>query len=131
MTDPDAPWHAHIYFSAEERRAAGALRETFGRMGRAAGEPLILFVGRMTEGKVGPHPIPQFEVHFLERSRAAVIAEILASGLRALVHPLTDDDLADHTRLAHWISEPVALDLATLDPPGRNQGVARFGKSDF
>ena len=54
-----------------------------------------------------------------------------ASGLRALVHPLTDDDLADHTRLAHWIGEPVDLDLSMLDPPGVNQGVARFGKSDF
>ncbi len=127
----DAPWHAHIYFSAEERPAAEALRDTFARLSRAAGEPQILFVGRMTEGKVGPHPIPQYEVHFLERSRAGVIAAILASGLRALVHPLTDDDLADHTSLAHWIGEPVELDLATLDPPGRNQGVARFGKTDF
>ena len=54
-----------------------------------------------------------------------------ASGLRALVHPLTDDDVADHTALAHWIGEPVELDLATLDPPGVNQGVARFGKTDF
>lgn len=128
MADPDAPWHAHIYFSAEQRPAAERLRETFAC---AAGEPQILFVGRMTEGKVGPHPIPQFEVHFLERSRAGLIAAIRASGLRALVHPLTDDDLADHTSLAHWIGEPIELDLATLDPPGQNQGVARFGKSDF
>jgi DOPA 4,5-dioxygenase len=127
----DAPWHAHIYFSAEERPAAEAMRDTFVRLSRAAGKPHILFVGRMTEGKVGPHPISQFEVHFLARSRAAVVAAIFDSGLRALVHPLTDDDLADHTSLAHWIGEPVELDLATLDPPGRNQGVARFGKTDF
>ena len=131
MADPDAPWHAHIYFSVEQRAAADALRETFARMSRAAGEPEILFVGRMTEGKVGPHPIPQFEVHFLGASRAAVVTAIEASGLRALVHPLTDDDLADHTSLGHWIGEPVELDLATLDPPGHNQGVARFGKTDF
>ena len=52
-------------------------------------------------------------------------------GLAALVHPLTDDDLADHTRLAHWIGEPLELDLTTLDPPGVNQGVARFAKTDF
>ena len=127
----DAPYHAHIYFSAEERPAAEALRDTFVRQSRPAGEPQILFVGRMTEGKVGPHPISQYEVHFLEASRGDVIAAIEESGLRALVHPLTDDDLADHTRLAHWIGEPVELDLATLDPPGHNQGVARFGKSDF
>ena len=60
-----------------------------------------------------------------------VIDAIEASGLRALVHPLTDDDLADHTTLAHWIGEPVALDASVLDPPGVNQGVPRFGKSDF
>ena len=131
MTDPDAPWHAHIYFSEEERPAAETLRQTFTRMSDTAAGPQILFVGRMAEGKVGPHPIPQYEVHFLEASRAAVVAAILATGLRALVHPLTDDDLADHTRLGIWIGEPLELDLATLDPPGVNQGVARFGKTDF
>ena len=56
---------------------------------------------------------------------------IEASGLRALVHPLTGDDVADHTSLAHWIGEPIDLDVSVLDPPGVNQGVARFGKSDF
>ena len=61
------------------------------------------------------------------------IQEILqASGLRALIHPLTLDDLADHTSLGEWINgEPLNLDLATLDPPGINQGIRRFGKSDF
>ena len=48
-----------------------------------------------------------------------------------LVHPLTDDDLADHTALGRWIGEPLDLDLATLDPPGHNQGIARFGRTDF
>jgi DOPA 4,5-dioxygenase len=75
--------------------------------------------------------VPQFEVHFPERARLEVVAAIEASGLRALVHPLTDDDLADHTNLAQWIGEPLELDVTTLDPPGRNQGVPRFGKTDF
>jgi len=96
-----------------------------------AGRPDILFVGQMTDRGVGPHPIPQYEVHFREASRPAVIEAIEASGLRGLVHPLTDDDLADHTSLGHWIGEPVALDVSVLDPPGVNQGVPRFGKSDF
>jgi DOPA 4,5-dioxygenase len=85
----------------------------------------------MTDRPVGPHPVPQFEVHFLDRSRPKVVAAIEASGLRALVHPLTDDDVADHTSLAQWIGEPLALDVGVLDAPGENQGVARFGKSDF
>ena len=60
-----------------------------------------------------------------------VRAIIQESGLRALVHPLTDDDLADHTDLADWIGQPLELDISTLDPPGVNQGIERFGKSDF
>jgi DOPA 4,5-dioxygenase len=121
-----APFHAHIYYSAKDRAAAEALHEEF-----VAGRPLVLFVGQMTDSGVGPHPIPQYEVHFLENARAEVVAVIEASGLRALVHPLTDDDLADHTDLAFWIGEPVELDISVLDPPGHNQGVERFGKSDF
>lgn len=125
MTDPDAPFHAHIYFGDAERSAATALRDGFGR------DPAILFVGAMTDGAAGPHPIAQYEVHFREQAVPAVIAAIEASGLRALVHPLTDDDLADHTTLARWIGEPVELDVSVLDPPGVNQGVLRFGVSDF
>ena len=121
----DAPYHAHIYFQQEQRMEADALRDVL------EGHPAILFVGQMTDGRAGPHPIPQFEVHFLKKSLGTVVPLIQASGLRALVHPLTDDDMADHTSLAHWIGEPVELDLSTLDPPGLNQGVARFGKSDF
>ena len=122
----EAPYHAHVYYSDEDRAAASALREEF-----TAGRPQVLFVGRMMDRGVGPHPLPQFEVHFPERARLEVVAAIEASGLRALVHPLTDDDLADHTNLAQWIGEPLELDVTTLDPPGRNQGVPRFGKTDF
>jgi aromatic ring-cleaving dioxygenase len=122
----DAPFHAHIYYTDKDRPAASALRDRF-----AAGNPPVLFVGRMIDRGVGPHPIPQFEVHFLESARREVVAAIEAANVRALVHPLTDDDLADHTTLAHWIGKPVELDVTTLDPPGHNQGVARFGNSDF
>ena len=121
----DAPWHAHIYFSDEDRGEAAALRESF------RSNPQICFVGQMIDGPIGPHPIPQYEIHFLEAARPAMVALIEASGLRALVHPLTDDDLADHTTLGQWIGEPVQLDTTLLDPPGVNQGIARFGVSDF
>ena len=131
MTSPDAPYHAHIYFSAEQRPTAAALRDRFRCLTGAGEEPHILFVGPMRDGPIGPHPIPQYEIHFAEASRSGVIATIEASGLRALVHPLTDDDLADHTTLAHWIGAPLDLDLSVLDPAGKNQGAARFGKADF
>ena len=126
MTDDDAPYHAHIYFTDGQRDAAEALRIRF------SADPDILFVGAMTAGKAGPHPIPQFEVHFRKSSLDDAVEAIRGSGLRALVHPLTDDDLADHTSLGEWIGgEPLELDLTTLDPPGMNKGFARFGKTDF
>jgi aromatic ring-cleaving dioxygenase len=121
----DAPYHAHIYFTAEDRSAADELRSRF------QAEPWVLFVGRMTEERAGPHPTPQYEVHFRKAWLDQAQALIRASGLRALVHPLTDDDLADHTTLGEWIGEPLELDLTTLDPPGVNQGIPRFGKTDF
>ena len=126
MADPDAPWHAHVYYAPGQRDVAAALRERFRGLGDT-----VLFVGRMMDEGVGPHPIPQYEIHFRTSAVAEIIAILEASGLRALVHPLTDDDLADHTSLARWIGEPVALDVTVLDPPGHNQGVARFGISDF
>lgn len=127
MREPgEAPYHAHIYYSDDERLAAEVLRAEF-----AAGRPKVLYVGRMTGRGVGPHPMPQFEIHFHEQSRSEVVEAIEGSGLRALVHPLTDDDLADHTTLAEWIGERLELDVTVLDPPGKNQGVARFGRSDF
>ena len=125
MVARDAPFHAHVYYSDDDRAAASALRDRF------SSSPEALFVGRMMDRPVGPHPLPQFEVHFREPALPGVIGAIEASGLRALVHPLTDDDLADHTSLGRWIGEPLELDVAVLDPPGRNQGVARFGKTDF
>lgn len=125
MTSPDAPYHAHIYYDADERPAAATLHDAFSR------DPAILRVGPMHDRPVGPHPIAQYEVQFFARSRGAVVAAIEVTGLRALVHPLTDDDLADHTTLAHWIGTQVDLDISVLDPPGANQGIARFGVKDF
>lgn len=129
ITDPAAPWHAHVYYDANERAAAAALHDRFGHARRAGGGG-IRFVGRMADRPVGPHPIPQFEIHFTARDRDAIAATIERSGLRALVHPLTTDDLADHTTLATWIGQPLDLDVSVLDPPGANQGLARFGAAD-
>ena len=126
----NAPWHAHIYYDDAERARAEALRARFADM-MMDDVSHILFIGRMTGGAVGPHPIAQFEIHFPATAGTQIARTIEASGLRALIHPLTDDDVADHTSLGHWIGEPLDLDLSVLDPPGHNQGVARFGKSDF
>ena len=130
MSDRDAPFHAHVYYTHETRDAARALHNRLASPTAADFGGGVLFVGEMRDRKVGPHPEPQFEVHFLKADLQRILPVLEASGLTVLVHPLTDDDLADHTTLAHWIGSPLPLDLTTLDPPGMNQGVGRFGKSD-
>lgn len=122
----DAPFHAHIYYRPDQREAAAALRVRF-----AALRPEVVFVGELRDHKVGPHPIPQFEIHFPESALPAVRPVLEAAGLTVLIHPLTMDDLADHTSLGEWIGEPIELDVSVLDPPGVNQGMDRFGKTDF
>jgi aromatic ring-cleaving dioxygenase len=123
MTPERQPYHAHIYFEPGERAVANRLRQRLAES--------VLFIGELRDEPAGPHPKAQFEAHFREDALPQVLALIKETGLTALVHPLTDDDLADHTSLGQWIGEPLPLDLSVLDPPGMNQGVARFGKSDF
>lgn len=131
MTIENAPYHAHIYYDAGSRVVAQRLREQLSKATQAGGSGGLVFVGEMRDMSVGPHPQPQFELHFRKHALPNVLSLIRSSGLTALVHPLTDDDLADHTSLATWIGEPIPLDHSVLDPPGLNQGIARFGKSDF
>jgi aromatic ring-cleaving dioxygenase len=127
----DAPWHAHIYYLPVDRSRAAALREHLVVLKESGEMPLLMYVGDLRDHKVGPHPLPQFEIHFTSGLVPIVEGIIRESGLTALVHPLTADDLADHTYLGHWIGSPIELDLTVLDPPGINQGFARFGKTDF
>ena len=131
MDELKAPYHAHIYYDDASRAQALALRTRLLEAKESGAMPELFFVGELGGHAVGPHPLPEYEIHYSQAMLAEVIALLEASGLRALVHPLTDDDVADHTTLAHWIGEPLPLKLETLDPPGVNQGVARFGKSAF
>ncbi|PZO47150.1 MAG: aromatic ring-opening dioxygenase [Alphaproteobacteria bacterium] len=133
MTDETgrAPYHAHIYYTADERSVAAELRDKL--QTAPPDDPLteLLLVGELRDHKAGPHITSQFEIHFDERLLPVVEAALSRAGLRVLIHPLTLDDLGDHTHLGRWIGEPVELDLTILDPPGVNQGIARFGKTDF
>ncbi len=130
-TEPDAPFHAHVYFTLQTREQAVDLRNRLLVTLAPAPTRGVRFVGELREFKVGPHPLAQFEVHFDESWLPRILPTLRASGLTVLVHPLTQDDHADHTSLARWIGEPLDLDLSVLDPPGMNQGFERYGKRDL
>ena len=131
MTNPRDPWHAHVYYDQESWDIAHRLHQQLsGMLAGGTFEDLVL-VGQMYDHGVGPHPKPQFEIQFYESAVPRMTALLRTTGLNALIHPLTDDDLADHTTLAQWLGDPLPLDESVLDPPGHNQGIARFGKVDY
>ncbi|MEO8017147.1 MAG: DOPA 4,5-dioxygenase family protein [Pseudomonadota bacterium] len=129
--DPTHPYHAHVYYDRDSWDVAERLHQQLSDMQLSGALPNLVLVGKMYEQGVGPHPKPQFEIQFLAAAVPDITRLLRATGLTALIHPLTDDDLADHTTLADWIGEPIPLDESVLDPPGQNQGFARFGKVDF
>jgi DOPA 4,5-dioxygenase len=131
MGNDTNPWHAHVYYDQESWDVAERLHQQLSdRLMQGSFAGLVL-VGHMYDRGVGPHPKPQFEIQFYESAVPAITEMLKATGLNALIHPLTNDDLADHTTLARWLGEPLPLDESVLDPPGHNQGIARFGKEDF
>lgn len=131
MTNDNNPWHAHVYYDRATWNAAERLHQQLGQMLRQGTCAGLVLVGHMYHEGVGPHPKPQFEIQFYEYAVPRITEILAATGLTSLIHPLTDDDLADHTTLARWLGDPVPLDHSVLDPPGQNQGFARFGKVDF
>ena len=131
MDHANDPWHAHVYYDQGDRGIAERLHRELRDLQAGGRFPELKLVGRMIDRAVGPHPKPQFEIHVLASAVARVHELLAGAGLTALIHPLTDDDLADHTTLARWLGEPLPLDESVLDPPGRNQGIARFGKVDY
>jgi len=128
---PADPYHAHVYYDRDSWSQAESLHQKLSDMLLRGALPDLVLVGKMYDTGVGPHPQPQFEIQFLASAVPRITAILKATGLTALVHPLTDDDLADHTTLARWLGDPLPLDESVLDPPGKNQGLARFGKVQY
>jgi DOPA 4,5-dioxygenase len=120
-----------VYYDEHTWEVAARLHQELSEILISGSMADLVLVGKMYETGVGPHPMPQFEIQFLASAVPAITRILEQSGLTALIHPLTDDDLADHTTLAVWLGEPIPLDESVLDPPGQNQGIARFGTVDF
>ena len=102
-----ARYHAHVYFDDNSREQAAALRATIS-------QTLNLPVGRFNLDKVGPHPTGSFETAFSQAQFELFVPWIAEhrQALPVLIHPLTDNELRDHTDDAHWLGSPLPLDLS-------------------
>lgn len=107
-----ADWHAHLYFDAERREPAWALREAVAA--RFGGRVRI---GRFHDGPVGPHPIGSVELAVQPADFGELIAWLALNhgGLDVFIHPNSGDLLRDHTEGALWLGRPHELRLAALD----------------
>ena len=102
-------YHAHVYFDATQRPIAERLRDTI--VGRFNVE-----AGAFADEPRGPHPIPQFNVIFELSEFQNLVTWLMFNreGLDVLVHPLTESNYDDHSKLALWLGTPVALRLDRL-----------------
>src|SRR5438132_14350166 len=88
-------YHAHLYYDRETRPIAERLRAEIGERFRAR-------IGNWHDEPVGPHPISMYQVAFAVEEFSKLVPWLMLNreGLNVLVHPLTDDSVADHTRFA-------------------------------
>lgn len=103
-------YHAHVYYQAEDRAPA-----TMVRAGLKHWFP-DLTIGRWHDQPVGPHTKPQFAIELEPNQFAKVVPWLMLQRerLSVLVHPITNDELKDHTINCLWLGEKVSLDLSRL-----------------
>jgi len=102
-------YHAHIYYDPPSRATAERLRAGIGDRFEAR-------LGSWHDEPVGPHPVAMYQVAFAAEAFPALVPWLMLNrdGLDVLVHPLTDDSVADHTRHALWLGTPLPLRLEVL-----------------
>jgi aromatic ring-cleaving dioxygenase len=106
----DAPavygYHAHVYYDAATLPVAEKLKAELGAR-------FDVELGPNSGERVGPHPIPQFQMIFKNEQFQTVVPWLMLNreGLDILIHPLTDDMVDDHTVYALWLGMPVKLVL--------------------
>jgi aromatic ring-cleaving dioxygenase len=103
-------YHAHIYYDPARTRL------TAERLCAVIGQKFQVQFGGFRDEPTGPHPVANVQVIFPPEQFQPVVEWLMLhrEGLDVLIHPLTDDSVADHSRYAVWLGSPVPLKLDTL-----------------
>lgn len=104
-------FHAHIYYTEVIRASAIQLRETMLQL--AGGR---LRVHTLSDGPRGPHVTPMFGVDIQGHDFAEVVRFLMTNHgpHSVLIHPVTGNELLDHTQHALWLGQPQPLNLSKL-----------------
>lgn len=102
-------FHAHIYFDATTRDVAARVREELD--GRFS-----VRLGRWHDKPIGPHLKSMYQVAFTPDQFDKVLPWLMLhrEGLDILVHPVTGDDVVDHTDHALWLGEKLGVNVDAL-----------------
>ncbi|MBD2499627.1 DOPA 4,5-dioxygenase family protein [Anabaena azotica] len=102
-------FHAHVYFDSDSFATAMGIREQLGNK-------FNVQLGRVHEKPIGPHPKSMYQVAFSAAEFAQVVPWLMLNheGLDILIHPLTGDDVSDHTSFALWLGEKLELNIDFL-----------------
>ena len=99
-------FHAHVYFDAVTRATAERVRDALARDFDAK-------ISALVDRPVGPHPKPMFQVTIAPEQFAVIVSWLMINrdGLSILVHPATDDPVADHDSRPIWMGEALPIDV--------------------
>ncbi|SBS26646.1 Dopa 4,5-dioxygenase family [Marinomonas aquimarina] len=105
-------YHAHLYY---EDQAGRALAQQIAHQLSSLHE---VVVGRFHERKVGPHPMWSVQIAFNAELFDKVIPWLMLNRgeLDVLFHPLSGDELYDHTQGAAWLGKSHELDIRQFLP---------------
>lgn len=105
-------YHVHVYCTSQEFEFCKSLRE---RLLRDL-QGVIAGAGPVRDRPVGPHPIPMFEAWFsgdhLDKVKNWMSSH--RGDLSVLFHPLSGNEIDDHTKYAVWMGPALDLDLSVL-----------------
>lgn len=104
--------HAHVYFTPETREIADRFRSKI-----IAAFSDRTQISRLIDRPIGPHPVPMFEIDFHSEiaCELAPFMEDGREGLSILLHPVSDEEVKDHTERAVWLGKRLTLDVHFLE----------------
>jgi DOPA 4,5-dioxygenase len=99
----------HIYWrNSDERKEALALQKVLIE-NNVQTFPFV-------EKPIGPHPYPMFESHVTNQKLTEIEPLLIANrnSCSILIHEKTGDHVYDHTKGAHFLGEPLELNIEFL-----------------
>ncbi|KAI1321426.1 hypothetical protein EDD11_005117 [Mortierella claussenii] len=114
-------FHFHLYWfqnNAASHASAVKLRDRILELVKQGFFQVVPLKNGINTSPRGPHPIGSYEVWCAREDFARCYSWfVLNRGPHSiLIHPLTKEELADHSSRATWLGTPVPLDFTNLDP---------------